>query len=192
MFGYGEVWQRMGELLGDSLITNCPVEQIDLDNRTINGRWQAKTIISTIPWTVWPECCVLPFEVAIAISKLKIVAIDVDYHPETLDSDAHWTYVPDEAISHHRLLLRSNFITGARGYWTETNTTRSMKEEGIRFHNEYAYPISTLGKVETVKKILNWGLANGIIGLGRWGQWEHMNSDVAVFEALKMAKKIIQ
>jgi protoporphyrinogen oxidase len=189
-FGYGEVWRRMGEALGDSLVTICPVEQIDLATRTVNGRWQAETIISTIPWTLWPGFCKVPEEIGVLIGSLRNAPIDIDYHPETIDSPSHWTYEPDESISHHRLLLRSNFVPGARGYWSETNATRSTQTDGVRFHNEFAYPINTLGKPETVARILSWAASQGIIGLGRWGRWEHMNSDVAVAEALQMARDL--
>jgi protoporphyrinogen oxidase len=189
-FGYGEVWRRMGEALSDSLVTNCAVENIDLATRTVNGRWQAETIISTIPWTLWSGYCALPKDILTAITSLKNAPIDVDYHSETLDSQSHWTYEPDESIAHHRLLLRSNFAPGAKGYWTEANATRSLPTDGVRFHNEFAYPVNTLGKPEKVEKILAWGRENGIIGLGRWGRWEHMNSDIAVAEALQMAGEL--
>ena len=190
-FGYGEVWRRMGEALGNSLVTDCNVEKIDLETRTVNGQWRADKIISTIPWTLWPGYCDIPDDIQVEIATLKNAPIDIDYHPETLQSESHWTYEPDETISYHRLLLRSNFASGARGYWTETNAKRSSKSDGVRFHNEYAYPINTLGKPEAVQKILAWGRSNGIIGLGRWGEWEHMNSDVAVSRALEMADAII-
>lgn len=188
--GYGEVWRRMGEGLGDSLVTGCPVEDVDLATRTVNGRWQAETIISTIPWTLWHDYCALPQDIKAAIGVLKNAPIDVDYHAETLDSPAHWVYEPDEAVSHHRLLLRSNFVPGARGYWTETNAARSRNTQGVRFRNEFAYPVNTLGKPAAVEKILKWARGNGIVGLGRWGRWEHMNSDVAVAEALQMARHL--
>lgn len=189
-YGYGEVWRRMGEALGDSLITNCAVDNIDLATRTVNARWQAETIISTIPWTLWSGYCDLPIDILTAISSLKNAPIDVDYHSVTLESKSHWTYEPDESIAHHRLLLRSNFAPGAKGYWTEANAARSLPTDGVRFHNEFAYPVNTLGKPEKVEKILAWGRENGIIGLGRWGRWEHMNSDIAVAEALQMASEL--
>lgn len=189
-FGYGEVWLRMGDALGDSLVTSCPVDRIDLATRTVNGRWQAEVIVSTIPWTAWPKFCTVPTDIKSAIGSLKNAAIDVDYHSETVDSPAHWIYEPDETVPHHRLLLRSNFVAGARGYWTEANATRSRAQETVRFHNEFAYPINTLGKPEAVKKILAWAKVNSVIGLGRWGRWEHMNSDVAVSEALDMARSL--
>lgn len=189
-FGYGEVWRRMGESLGDSLVTNCPVEHVDLATRTINRNWQAQTIVSTIPWTLWPDFCEMPKEILASISRLKNSSINVDYHSESLNSRAHWIYEPDESIAHHRLLLRSNFAHGARGHWTEANASRSKGTAGTRFHNEFAYPINTLGKPETVQEVLAWGESREIVGLGRWGRWDHMNSDVAVAEALQMASEL--
>jgi len=189
-YGYGEVWRRMGESLGDSLVTNCAVEQVDLATSTVNGRWQADEIITTIPWTLWNDYCELPKKIQAAIALLKNAPIDIDYYPENLSSSAHWIYDPDESITHHRLLLRSNFSTGSHGYWTETNSSRSLKGNITRFHNKFAYPVNTLGKPEAVELILNWARSKNIIGIGRWGRWEHMNSDVAVAEALNIANKL--
>lgn len=186
-FGYGEIWLRMGNLLGDSLLTNFKVLKIDPDNLIINDYWQAKTIINTIPWTLWPKFCDLPKEIEYSISKLKSVGINIEYHSETLKTNSHWTYVPDDTISYHRLLIRSNFIKGSQGYWTETNPSRSIKSNGIHFDNEYAYPINTIEKPELINKIIGWGIEKKIIGLGRWGLWEHMNSDIAVNEAIQLA-----
>ena len=183
-YGYGEVWRRMGVALGDSMVTECPVQSIDLESRTVNGRWQADTIINTIPWTLWLQFCRVPQQVQADIGKLRNIAVDVDYLPETLDTDCHWIYEPDEAIAHHRLLVRSNFCTDSRGYWSETNAVRSQATDGWRHHNAFAYPLNTLGKPEAVQRVLNWAAGNGVIGIGRWGKWEHMNSDVAVAEAL--------
>jgi protoporphyrinogen oxidase len=184
--GYGEVWRRMGDALGQSLITGCAVDDIDISSLTVNGRWRAKTIISTIPWTLWPQFADLPAEIVPFIGSLRNAPIDVDYVPDTLDSDAHWTYEPDERISYHRILLRANFAAGSRGYWTETNAARSPAATGTRFHNAYAYPINAIGKPEAIARILDWARSCNILGLGRWGRWEHMNSDVAVSEALQM------
>jgi protoporphyrinogen oxidase len=190
-FGYGEVWRRMGESLGETLVNNCAVEKIDLTARIVNDTFQAENIITTIPWVLWPDYCDLPEEILKAIGSLKNASIDVDYHSANVNSQAHWLYEPDESISYHRLLLRSNFIPKARGYWTETNSSRSKQTNGIRFHNKFSYPINTIGKPAAVKEILEWAQGFGIMGLGRWGRWEHMNSDVAVAEALQIAKQFL-
>ena len=191
-FGYGEVWRRMGEALGDSLITNYKIKSIDIQNRIINDEFQYETLITSIPWVHWNQYCNLPTEISKAIGLLKNASIDVDYKSETLENPSHWIYEPNEAISYHRMLLRSNFATGSRGYWTETNAQRSpdLEKGGIRFHNEFAYPINTIEKPEAVQKILDWAKDHSIIGLGRWGTWEHMNSDVAVDQALQLAAQI--
>jgi protoporphyrinogen oxidase len=189
-FGYGEVWRRMGEALGDSLITSCPLESVDLDNRVVNGKWQAETIVSSIPWTCWLDCAPVPDTISNDVRSLRNAPIDVDYCPDTLDSPSHWTYEPDESVSYHRALLRSNFAKGGRGYWTETNAARSKPTSSVRFHNEYAYPVNTLGKPEAVARILAWAAGHGVVGMGRWGRWEHMNSDVAVAEALQVARTL--
>jgi hypothetical protein len=130
---------------------------------------------------------VLPPEVAQAVDSLVHTAVDVDYRPENLPSPSHWTYEPDESVSYHRLLLRHNFAPGSRGYWTETNAQRSGPATGFRHRNEYAYPVNTRDKPASVDLISRWASGQGILPLGRWGTWEHMNSDVAVDLALKAA-----
>ena len=189
-YGYGEVWRRMGEALGERLMTNCPVESIDLSTHTVNGCWRADVIVNTVPWTLWPNFCQVPREIQAEINKLRHVAIDIDYLPDTQTTTSHWIYEPDEAIVPHRLLLRSNFCLGSHGYWTETNATRSSATHGWRHHNAFAYPVNTRGKPEAVERILSWAASQGILGLGRWGKWEHMNSDVAVAEALATAANL--
>lgn len=189
--GYGEVWRRMGEALGDALVTKTPVERIDLANRTINGQWQAATIINTIPWSMWTKFCAIPPEIKAEIAKLKNISIDVEYHRETLNTPAHWIYDPDESVAPHRLLLRSNFCPGSRGFWSETNSSRSSTVAGWRHHNEFAYPVNTRGKPEAVQKISAWANSQRIVSAGRWGKWEHMNSDVAVAEALALADALL-
>jgi protoporphyrinogen oxidase len=183
-FGYGEIWRRMGRALGNSLITNCAVESVDLSTRTINGRWRAETIINTIPWPLWRNFCEVPQEVQRQIAKLRHIPIDIDYVQESLNDPSHWIYEPNEAVSHHRLLLRPNFCNGARGYWTETNAVRSKTKDVWRHTNDFAYPVNTLGKPQAVERILRWAASQGVVGAGRWGKWEHMNSDVVVAEAL--------
>jgi len=190
-YGYGEVWQRMGESLGDQLLAATPVSSIDIKKRIINGIFKAETIITTIPWTQWPNITHLPESVTGSIKTLTYVSIDVDYKSETLPGNAQWIYDPDEKHSYHRIVCRNNFCKESRGYWTETNSTRSHAQEGWRYRNQYAYPVNTKSKPSSIAEILRWAERQRIIGLGRWGTWEHMNSDVAVSLGIQAAKKII-
>lgn len=191
-FGYGEVWRRMGAALGDSLKTNFLIESIDLEAKKINHFWEYETLISTIPWAYWKGLSNIPLEICGAISSLKNASINIDYHPDTLKNNAHWIYEPKEEITFHRLLLRSNFAKGSRGYWTETNALRALPvADGVRFSNEFAYPINTLNKPVAIMQILDWAKSKSVMGLGRWGTWEHMNSDVAVDQALTFANGLL-
>jgi protoporphyrinogen oxidase len=188
--GYGEVWRRMAEALGDSIRLGVDIESFDLATRTINGTWKADHVFNSVPWHAWMNWATLPDAVQEDINALRNVSIDIDYIPETLDSQAHWIYEPDEELPHHRKLLRSNFSPGARGYWTETNSKRSASAEGWRHTNPYAYPVNTIDKPARVSRILEWAKAQNITGFGRWGTWDHMNSDIAVKNAIALGTSI--
>jgi protoporphyrinogen oxidase len=190
--GYGEVWRRMGEALGERLLTQTPVTQIELPERRINRAFTAETIVNTIPWRTWAAVGNLPPEVAEAVSRLVHIGVDIDYRPLTVSSDAHWIYEPDERVSYHRILCRSNFSHGARGHWTETNAAVSPPPDAFRHRNEFAYPVNTVDKPGALEVIHQWANRTGVLPLGRWGQWEHMNSDVAVSLAISAARQVLQ
>ena len=198
-YGYGEVWRRMGDALGEKLHLGEPLASLEPAMRIVNGRYQADYIVNSIPWTAWTQAGPMPQDIRQAVGQLVQVPIDVDYVAETLPSDSHWTYDPDESKSYHRVLLRSNFCAGSRGYWTETNSVRAVGNgssdgsggPGFRHRNDYAYPVNTLDKPAAVAKIGGWAKANRILPLGRWGHWEHMNSDVAVSLAIRAAHEAL-
>lgn len=189
--GYGEVWKRMGDALGDRLRTRTPVTSIDISKRIVNEEFQAETVITTIPWPLWTAVSDLPAVVAERITSLRNASIDIDYYPETVPTDVHWLYEPDEGLSHHRILYRSNFCEGSRGYWTETNSRRATTRAKWNYRNDYAYPVNTIGKPDAVAEILSWAHEHGIVGAGRWGTWEHMNSDIAVAHGMATAKNLL-
>ena len=190
--GYGEVWRRMGHELGERLRLNCPVNSIDTDNRVINRSIKTDMIVNTIPWNSWLKIGAVPRELKSSVSKLKYASIDVDYHHDNVDSPAHWIYEPSDNIPFHRRLLRHNFVEGARGHWTETNVKRSGHTSGFRHRNIFAYPINTNGKPSIIDRILLWCKEKSILSIGRWGLWEHMNSDVAVQKAIEAARYVTQ
>jgi hypothetical protein len=181
----------MGAALGERLLPNTPVESIDVINKVVNGSFRAETIVTTIPWTEWLAVSNLPASVQAKISMLRYSSVDVDYRSDNLPTDAHWIYEPDENLPHHRILCRHNFCVGSRGHWTETNSRRSPEQAGWRHRNEYAYPLNTREKPEAMAEILAWGQEQGVWGLGRWGTWEHMNSDVAVAAGIDLANKLV-
>ena len=56
--------------------------------------------------------------------------------------------------------------------------------------NEYAYPLNTIGKNETMDAVLGQLKKKNIIGLGRWGEWQHYNSDLVVEKAMALAGEL--
>ena len=87
-------------------------------------------------------------------------------------------------------MLLDRLFPGAKGYWTETNTERYTSKENDSYNNEYAYPLNTIEKPEIMSRLLTWAEENKVIGLGRWGEWQHYNSDVVVRKALDLANKL--
>lgn len=191
-YGYGEVWKRMANNLGSHIVYNFNVNNIDISSRIINKEYYAEIIINTIPWKEFKKSNI-PNTIINSINKLVHSSIRVSYYKEDFKSDAHWTYLPDIKLPHHRILNRRNFCSGSRGYWTEMNEKRSsikFKPSEWKYINNYAYPINTLQKPDDIKKILAFFQKKNIYGLGRWGEWEHMNSDVSVERAISLYKQI--
>jgi len=197
--GYGELWLRMADALGDRIIYNAPVTKMNIEKKEIHIAgdcevYSADCIITTIPWTSIREYEDTLPELVDAIKYLKHSSVEIKYVPENLDTPAHWLYCPSQELSYHRILVRSNFCANSKGYWTETNGERVIESdtemEGC-FMNEYAYPLNTIEKPEKIAFILQHCKENGIIGLGRWGEHQHFNSDAVVERSLKLAEELV-
>ena len=189
-YGYGEVWLRMAEKLGDKIKYNEPAKSLDLDKKVVNDKFEADVIINTAPWKSFDEIKGLPSELKQNIDDLKYSSTVIDYQGENLDTEAQWIYYPDPSLDYHRILVRHNFCPNSKGYWTETNLTRfnkTGKDENKYFVMDYAYPLNTIGKQEKMQDLLSFTKSKGVIGLGRWGEWQHYNSDVVVDLAIKCA-----
>lgn len=192
-YGYGELWLRMGKRLGEKIQYESEVIGLDFDRHTVMLRsgkeYVAEKIITTIPWNGIQEFVGMPNEIRDTIRRLKHSSIEVEYHGMDMDTDAHWVYYPDENVSYHRILVRSNFVSGGRGYWTETNTERTENKEVrciFRYINKYAYPKNTIDKPRIMSRLLTWCRQRAVFGLGRWGEHQHYNSDVTVEKAMEM------
>ena len=192
-YGYGEVWIRMADSLGDKLKTNVSAVEIDLDKKVVNGEYEADVIINTSPWIAFEKIHGLSDELKSGMKCLKKSSIVVDYYGENMDTKCQWLYYPDPKLSYHRILVRHNFCPNSKGYWTETNSDRSNdnnKSKIYSYTNEYAYPLNTIGKQEYMKALLEFTEKKNVYGLGRWGEWQHYNSDVVVERAMNLADKL--
>lgn len=63
--------------------------------------------------------------------------------------------------------------------------------DNFKYMNQYAYPLNTIRKSEIMKKLLSWSKGQGVIGLGRWGEHQHYNSDVTVGKALGLVDRLL-
>jgi len=188
--GSGELWIRLANRMSDHILYNSPVKTLNLEEHSVNKEHRAEKIICTIPWTDFREINGIESEYVYMIKKLKYSSIVTEYVPDSLASDAHWIYYPDLNISYHRILNRSTFNKG-RGYWTETNLIRyKQKEDRYSFINKYAYPLNTVDKPAIMKELLKKMEENNIFGLGRWGEWQHHNTDVVIQHAFDLAERI--
>ena len=191
-YGYGEVWLRLADALGDHIEYGRKVCAVDVEKHTVRtadgSTYQADQMITTIPWRSVDELTGLPDELAAAVDSLVSTSIVIDYKPETLDTAAQWIYCPDPDIDYHRILVRSNFVPGGRGYWTETRSERYRGDSG--YYNEYAYPLNTVEKPAIIESLLTYAAEHGVYGLGRWGEHMHYNSDVVVERAMDLARRI--
>ena len=196
-YGYGELWLRMADAIAPKVLYDVKVTGLDCDRRQISTedgrRFEAETIITTIPWNCFENLSGMPEDIQASIRQLKTSAIETRYVPEQLDTHAQWLYIPDEEKPYHRILVRHNFCQGSRGYWLETRKERVplfREKAEYCYMNEYAYPLNTIGKPEIMKRLLIFCADKGIYGLGRWGEHCHYNSDLVVELAMNLAQRL--
>lgn len=196
-YGYGELWLRMADVIKGNVEYGKSVRGIDFSTKTVttadNLKYQADMIVTTIPWVEFDEIKGMPDDIKTSISELKFSSIQTEYFAEELNTLCHWIYYPSMRLSYHRILVRHNFCPNSKGYWTETNSERIDEDNSgtnFKYMNKYAYPLNTISKPEIMKKLLMWSKERGIVGLGRWGEHQHYNSDVTVDLAIKLADKM--
>lgn len=196
-YGYGELWLRMAAAIENNIEYNKSVKEIDFTTKTVTtgdgAKYKADIIITTIPWMEFDVLTGMPEELKQSIGELKFSSIQTEYFAEILDTTCQWIYYPDPKLSYHRILVRHNFCPNSKGYWTETNSERIGMEEqnyNFKYMNQYAYPLNTIKKPEIMKKLLAWSESQEVIGLGRWGEHQHYNSDVTVDLAMKLADRL--
>lgn len=197
-YGYGELWLRMAHNIQSNIEYNKTVIGINFDDKIVTtsdgSRYKAKYIITTIPWREFDELIGMPKGLRDSISELKHSSIQTEYFADDLDTKCHWIYCPDSNLSYHRILVRHNFCSNSRGGWTETNYERvdsGIQDDNFRYINQYAYPLNTINKPFVMNELLSWSKEKGVIGLGRWGEHQHYNSDLTVELAMKMADLFI-
>ena len=186
--GYGEVFLRIAESLKEHIRYDCRVNKLDCDDNTINDAFTGEYVINTIPWHEFASSAGLNE----LTDHLKYTSVDIDYYSQDSDIDAHWTYYADPVLTYHRKVHRDHIIEGAKGFWTETNSTRRKEIGDAHFENQYAYPLNTLEKPKIIGALLEKMKKRNVYGLGRWGEWEHLNSDVVIEHGMTLAHELVE
>lgn len=187
-YGFGELWLRVAASLGNRIVYNTPVTSLDVSSKIINDSFKADVIICTIPYTSLENIKGLSAPNLNSIDSLKSTGVVINYCPDNIETDAQWIYYPNPDLNYHRILVRHNFCPDSNGYWTETRLDRfDTNTDSFYYVNEFAYPLNTTDKPTIIASILDELKANDIYGLGRWGEWEHYNSDVVAKRAFALA-----
>ena len=195
-YGYGEVWLRIADSIGDHILYEKNVYGIDMEKREVfvspDEVYSAEKIITTIPWTVFTDVLGVPGQMLENLQQLKSSAVEIRYVPEQLETEAQWIYIPDPVLPYHRILVRHNFCQNSKGYWLETRQERTnqYKDDNYHYLNEFAYPLNTIGKPRIMEKLLDYARTKQIYGLGRWGEHSHYNSDLVVELAIRLEEEL--
>ncbi len=194
-YGYGELWKRMADNLGDKLKCNACVTELDLDAKKVTladgTSYEADVVVTTIPWNCFEKINGMPAPLLEKITHLKHTGVVISYCSENLETEAHWIYEPDPDKDYHRILVRHNFCNSSRGYWKETRKERYKEgQDEFSYLNEYAYPLNTIDKPQIMSELIAFTRSNNVLPLGRWGEHEHYNSDLVVELALKLADQL--
>lgn len=194
--GFQRVFDAIAAPVRDRIECNVPVSHIERvgDTLVVNGRHRARQIINTAPWHALAASPVFGTDERAAIARLRANQIVVSLHASPHSENAHWIYEPNENLRHHRSFYIHNFAPHSHpdGFYRETNLKRWQSGHGELYaeNNPYAYPIPTLGWASTITGVLTRAEAQGIHGVGRWGQWQYFNSDVCIKEAMELVTRL--
>ncbi len=164
----------------------------------VNNEFEAKYIVNTTPWNTLYEALGEPSELADDFAKIKYNRLMISLYEKDYEYDWHWRYIPDYKKTYHREFYIHNFAEDSKenGIYLESNLERyhqqPLKYDGklvYEVETDAAYPIPVIGHKEAIGHILEYYEPKGLFGVGRWGQHQYQNADVAMFEAMKFVKK---
>ncbi|MEM8677004.1 MAG: NAD(P)-binding protein [Cyanobacteria bacterium P01_G01_bin.67] len=196
--GFQVIFDAIYQHVADQVRLSQPVTCLEKIEQgwLVNNQYEAKVVINTAPWTKLYQALAVPEKLEDCFDKLRSNSIVVSLWEEEYDHDWHWCYVPDSEVRHHREFYIHNFAphSQSNGLYTETNYIRWNDKSGShRFDsqpiyehiNEEAYPIPTLGHSQAIESILDYYQSQHLFGVGRWGEWKYLNSDVCMWSAMK-------
>ena len=99
----------MAASLGERIEYNKTVKKMDIDNMSVQTQdgavYKADYIVTTIPWASFKAIGGMPDEIFKSISVLRHTSVQIDYYPDSINTNAQWIYYPDPKLSYHRILV---------------------------------------------------------------------------------------
>lgn len=199
--GFQQIFNSIYSKVSNNTKLNYKVSDLKWEGTywTVNNDIKAKKIINTIPWKRIFEASGKPAEIKDDISKLKSNSLVVSLYEQSYSHNYHWLYLPSEQINHHREFYVHNFAphSATNTLYTETNLKRWSKATSLNgnmplfeYINEVAYPIPVLGHAHAAKKVRAYYASKNMLSVGRWGQWQYLNSDVCIKEAMNLVESL--
>lgn len=194
--GFQRVFDAIADPVRDNIRTGFRVKDIERTRSglSINGDVVATRIINTAPWEALQPSSLFPEEIRKEISKLRYSGLVVSLEEKQHETGTHWCYEPSLDRSYHREFYIKNYAADSRinGVMKETNVARWTGSDAHIFStvNKHAYPVPSLGWASSIDRILSYAESQQVFGLGRWGQWKYLNSDVCIWEAMQLAKRL--
>lgn len=199
-------FQRIADALAtdekDKILLNTPVKKMvyKKDRWIINGEWEAKNVVTTIPWNDLQHCLDVPVELENSFARIKYNRIIISLYENEYKHNWHWRYIPDAQKAHHREFFIHNFSESSKegGVYLETGIARrdfaGIPYEGRKIYEtetDAAYPIPVIGHTAAINTILDYYKQYRLFGIGRWGQHEYQNADVSMYNAINFVEHLI-
>lgn len=201
--GFQTLFESIYQHVAPSVILKQPVVKLTYRNNfwSINDTYEARCVINTAPWPSLYDALGSPNHLEKDFAKLIHNSLVFSLWEEEYQHNWHWSYYPDSSIEYHRRFYICNFAPHSRpgGIFSETNLKRwpnkgskwaSNKKPIYEHINEFAYPIPVCGYLQAITNILDYYADKKLFGLGRWGQWQYLDADVCIKEAMKLSRKL--
>ncbi len=160
------------------------------DGKLKINKYIAGKIINTVPWTALSNL----LDINDLLINIKNTSLVVTYECYHNTEGYQWLYTPDLNLAHHRQFNVNSYAQNnkTKTLMKECNLERFTSERKFvkTYLNRFAYPVPLKGKNEQMKNLLGKCETMNIYGLGRWGTWEHHNSDVCIFNAMELFNRL--
>jgi len=202
--GFQKIFDAIYDPVKDKVKLGEPVNKLvkNKNSWTVNDKYEAEIVINTVPWPYLYNALGQPKNLVDSFKKLIPNKLVVSLWEKEYDHNWHWVYEPNKDVEYHREFYVHNFAPHSKKttMYTETNIKRWPGENDwvcagenskpvVEFINQAAYPVPVIGHADAIKTILDYYKKDKLYGVGRWGQWQYLNADACIMEAMDFVKK---